>query len=171
MVGYSAGRFGAPTREQTKVVTVERVRIQEHVRVETVVQREQTKAQDRIVNVVRTVTKEGAIRVETQVIYRDREAAKESAAQVQTVDRIVMQDRIVEKDKIVTRDAPRLNLFGGVGVSAAMTGLDVEPVYLLGAQYRALGPLSFGLAGMYEQVVLPASKPRVGAVLTVGIGL
>lgn len=169
--GVGTGRYAAPSKAETRVVTVEKVRLQEHVRTEVQTVHDKAEAQDRIVNRVVTVTKEGATRTEEQIVYRDRVVEHHAEAKAQTVDRVVEKLVTIEKARIVTRDAPRWTVAAGAGAAIGVAPLGVGPVYFASVGWRPFGPLPVSVIawGTFDQPV--PSKPGTSAAVGLAVGL
>lgn len=163
LVSYGAGRFATPTREETKVTTVERVRLQEVVKVKVVTEVAKDEHSKGVANTKKTTLPNGTVIEEGQVVWDDR--ARETTKQQLSLEIHTTEQKDTKKEEthIVTHDAPRLNLFVGVGVSASLFPLGVSPQYIVGGQYRAWGSVGVGGWATFEQGGLrPAGGVLVG---------
>lgn len=147
---YGAGRYAAPSREETRVVTVERVRLQEVVRVEeklVEVKEERRKGRQEW---ARTTAPDGTVTEAGRVVWDDSARTEERRELAFSLDSQLEQDRRQEETRVVERDAPRWLLGVGAGAAVGIAPLSAGPVYSGLVAYRFAGPFSAWAAVGYE---------------------
>lgn len=148
--GVGVGRYSQPTKVEVREVErqVEVIRWRDR----------EVKTEGPVRIVTRTKTVPGPA---GPVVEVERIVEREKVVTVHTQGADTVTTREVEKEKLVERDAPRVAVFGTVGLPFSAGGVGA-PQFGLAATARVLGPVS---------VIVAGSGGATGGQATVGVGL